>query len=244
MEGEAKKEINLIGVGLVISQFFFMIIMIVAFSGLFNEEPIRLEDTIGDSAQGLGLEEAETDGIDFYLYNAIVASSNVDNLGKIETVVRDGSMINFYDQENKIHYVNYIIDIPSLEQSYQAYHVWSDDTQNVVTGTDGLTGVMCLEPDQLIYGEFNCVSTNLDARNLIIKGMLQITKFDGFSVIAKESSGTADVKFMIQYADCDSQCVCRAASESEKQIATNKFGEFVEGLGFRLKDIDYYFDNC
>ena len=249
MENDIKKEINPVTLGLILFQAVFTIIMVVAYQNVFKYEPIKVGETLGEIEQGMNnLTEEEMGNINYHLYNAITASGAKDDLGKTKMTIREDTLIKSYDEENDVHYVNFIVDLPDLKQSYQAYHVWSDDVMNPYVSPNDSTGVICLKSDQLIYGEFNCEDTYPNMRNLLVGRFLEKNSYviGDKNLVANVDGSfqTGQLKFRVRYLTCDSQCECLPVSESEKQAAIDKFREFVNGLGFRLEDLDYQFDNC
>lgn len=72
-----------------------------------------------------------------------------------DIIVRDNSFQQNYDQTIDIYTVKFIVDIPSLSQSYLVNYQWSNKEDNIHINENG-TMVVCLPPQQLIYKEFNC----------------------------------------------------------------------------------------
>ncbi len=244
-----KYEINPITAGLILFQVVFTIVMVVAFSNVLGYEPVELGKSLGDVVGEIeGLSDADKSEINYHLYKAISKSGVEEDVGRTDSVIREGSLVNTYFEEADAHYVNFIVNLPELKQSYQVYRVWSDDVMNPYVSPNDSTGVICLKSDQLIYGEFNCEDTYSNMRNLLIGRFLYAKNYllgnDGLTVNVNGSFQTGKMKFVVHYMDCDSQCLCRAVSAAEQETALDRFGEFVRGLCFRLQDIDYQFDNC
>jgi hypothetical protein len=73
-------------------------------------------------------------------------------------IVRKESFSQKFASEHGVHTVKFIVDIPSLRQSYDVSYQWEDDGGTQYIAENG-TGVTCLAIDKLIYGDFNCVDS-------------------------------------------------------------------------------------
>ncbi|MDO5451469.1 MAG: hypothetical protein Q4F56_00045 [Candidatus Saccharibacteria bacterium] len=104
-----------------------------------------------------GLPENSLDVIESMLYDTIASNGGtLENISDSDAKVRENSMIDLYFEDINMHYVNFIIDIPSIEQSYQIFNEWSDDRTNPNYLTNMATMIMCPLKEQLIYTDFNC----------------------------------------------------------------------------------------
>jgi hypothetical protein len=64
---------------------------------------------------------------------------------------------NLQDADKQIYFTTFIVDIPSLKQSYRVNDYYSPFSADVSGLYDYTTLILCLERSELIYGEFNCV---------------------------------------------------------------------------------------
>jgi hypothetical protein len=79
------------------------------------------------------------------------------NLNVTDAVVRDDTYKQTLDDPAKqIYYTTFIVDIPSLEQSYRVEDYYSPLPAEVSGLRDYATLVLCLDKKDLIYGEFSC----------------------------------------------------------------------------------------
>ena len=245
-DGARNIEINPITAGLVILQVIFTIIMIISFQNILKYEPIDLSiDASGILGQIENLPERGQESIEYYIYKAVADNGANGNIQKNGVEIREGSLVNNYYENTNVHYVNFIADIPDVKQSYQIYYMWSDDELNQYISPNDSAGVICLNKEQLIYGDFNCTSGYKNVRESIIGQILfgysyLLPGFDNLSV----KMDTDKAKLKINYMACGSQCECKKVSESEKKAAVQGFEDFVKSLGFRPQDISYYFSNC
>ena len=73
-----------------------------------------------------------------------------------DAVIRDGTYEHGADKEANAYQTFFLIDVPSLKQTYQV-DFWAPANSRPKLG-DGLTLVECPDPSQLIYGPFKCES--------------------------------------------------------------------------------------
>lgn len=101
------------------------------------------------------LPQAEADAIYFQL-NYTLGLNGV-NRAVTDAVIRDDSYRQqITDTEHMIYETTFIIDIPSLKQSYSVIDKYSPLPMEESGLTDYTTLVLCPDADDLIYGEFQC----------------------------------------------------------------------------------------
>jgi len=89
----------------------------------------------------------------------ILRSNGVTDDNTIEDVIiRDGSYIQTFDEDVGIHVTFFLIDIPSLRQTYQVWNDWIALSDRPSNFDDGTTRVLCPDPKDLIFGEFPCTN--------------------------------------------------------------------------------------
>ena len=71
-----------------------------------------------------------------------------------DITIRDGSYSQTIDPNTMTYYTTYIVDIPSIKQSYRITDQYS--AVESYDPTSYATVVTCLDQDELIYGSFNC----------------------------------------------------------------------------------------
>ncbi|MBQ6375541.1 hypothetical protein IJJ37_01235 [Candidatus Saccharibacteria bacterium] len=236
---------------LIALQVLFTILMIVSFSSVLAYEPVQLGVEVDDIEREIdGLTENGRNVIENSIYQMVVYNSNGGSVQKTGVVVREGSLTNVYLEEFNLHYVNFIADVPVIEQSYQVYYEWSDDELNQYISPDNSVSIMCLSNDLMIYKDFDCQEKNVDRKQVIVNKMLSRYNYtlpghDSTKLlVTPEDWKNMRTKTKIEFLECDGQCACRVASSEEKNEVEAQLKEFVEGLGFRPQDIEYRFDNC
>lgn len=97
------------------------------------------------------------DFIEYSLLNTVNNNLKEDVIGKSiqDALVRDKSFSQSFNDNTKVHEVKFIVDIKSLNQSYDISYQWSETDNNTNLDEYG-TLVKCLKKDKLIYGDFKC----------------------------------------------------------------------------------------
>jgi hypothetical protein len=112
----------------------------------------------GFSERAENLPASRIELIEKNLYETIKTNvSNDDNLTVTDAVIRDGSYKqSLKDSAKQIFFTTFVVDIPSLEQSYRVNDHYSPLPVQMSGLLDYATLVLCLDEDELIYGHFDC----------------------------------------------------------------------------------------
>lgn len=148
----------LIGI-FIIFQTIFVILLIFVINKFVNTNTFKESSLpISSLKQDLqDLPENSIETIQTALYNIVAANKGtISNIENSDAKVRDGTMVNLYFEKQNMHYINFIVDIPSIQQSYQIFNEWSDDPVNQYYMTNRVTMAMCLHKEQMIYQNFDC----------------------------------------------------------------------------------------
>lgn len=70
--------------------------------------------------------------------------------------IRNGSYSRSFDDQTQILSTEFIVDIPSIKQSYRVTDIFSALPPEVTGLFDHTTNVFCLDASQLIYPPFDC----------------------------------------------------------------------------------------
>lgn len=83
-----------------------------------------------------------------------------------DAVVRDGTYNQtVIDNNNMIYQTTFIVDIPSIKQSYVIENIYSPLPKEQTGLIDYTTLVLCPASEQLIYGEFDCTDRIKEEQN-------------------------------------------------------------------------------
>lgn len=247
MENNVKQNVNIITVLLVAIEIVFLIFSAIAFKSLAIDESdvAKVEvDDIFQSIEGMPVSSGEI--IANALFDTVADNSNESNIQKSGAVIRDNTLINNYYDGLNLHYVNFIVDIPNLKQSYQIFHEWSDDNKNPYLIANNTTMVMCIaDKNKVIYEDFICKDKqNSFGKYLIVDSfklyseMLGVDPyFDGIEVVSEEqnNSDTPYNYIKIMAISC--------GDDKLKENAKKIVNEYLNSLGFSLNDFEYKIPN-
>lgn len=182
----------------IILQILFIVILIVTIFSIINQEnnPLTYNNlpTISidnPSSLGVNLPESYINKISHNLtYTVELNTDNLD-IPTSKATIRDNTMtLKEFDSANST-LLSFIVDIPSLEQSYQIYYSYpSNPNKESFLSEDTDTSlpvnpyVLCVtEKSQIIYPNFNCHSAfSSDMRYKIINNYINQISFDIFSI--------------------------------------------------------------
>lgn len=132
---------------------FVVIIIILALVNIFsNNKQEDIIDIANFKDHVTNLPSTERDNIEQALYDVVKLNNGGINEASInDATIREGSYEQSFD--NDIYSTVFIIDLPTLRQSYQITNFYSSSVQ--LTSYTMLA--TCLDENQLIYGDFECV---------------------------------------------------------------------------------------
>lgn len=94
----------------------------------------------------------------------LTVGKNVTDSTKVNSIkdvyIRKGTFVQNFNSASQVHTVSFIVDIKSLRQSYNISYQWSDNGSRKYIDEYG-TRVSCLAIDKLIYGDFDCVDSQI-----------------------------------------------------------------------------------
>ena len=198
MEETNKKEPNyLLGIFIVVQLIFFIVIGVIIVNVVNqNDEITNYEDqpkvTVeGLSANNLSLREDIIDDISHSITSMIEQNTTNLDYHTSKAIVREDSITKKEFTQRGFTALSLIVDIPSLEQSYQVYYKYPDNAANDRT-TENPSAVLCLENEtQIIYPDFKCRSSYPeDIRQRIATDYIRFMEFDDFSITLDDNDPT------------------------------------------------------
>lgn len=253
MEGQTRKIISPTIVAAIFIQIIFIIVVVLSIKQIIESNQPKLEVKVtGLTSEIRNITDNGKESIEYSIYQAISENSPTIVVDKNGVDIREGSLIEAYYEDADVHYVSFIADVPTVNQSYRVAHIWSTSGNNKYVSPNVNVAVTCLPKEQLIFGDFECNHKQdgykKDILLMIIQilhGKLKIDDDEYLSLtIAKPSDNSSDLIIRINYSSCDSMCVCKKASEADKQRALNRYNEFIRGLGYAPEDFAHYFYDC
>ena len=174
-----------------------------------------------------GLSELEIKDIQKKLFKVVSDNTPKIETEKVEAIIRnDDTHMHTFD--GKSTYLNMLIDIPSLEQTYEVIY-----SSNAVIDPDISTFVLCLEQDAgKIYENFDCKSSDSGSiRRTIVSAYLKYFRFEYFSAYISPD-------------DPDKIIISPSVTYNNSQATKDKYIEEVkasiESLGMPSSIYDYY----
>ena len=217
-----------------ILQFFILIIIIFLVSRLNKEESNIPSLTIANFASNIeGLPRESIEPIQASLYN-VVNQNNNNIVDDTSVIIRKDSLVNHYFEQQKIHYVNLIVDIPSLEQSFQIFHEWPEknDYTNQYYMINRATMAMCVSPGDAIYQESTCEDAySNNGQRTIVSEFIKYFTFDYFNAYAKDYDLYKTIfinPIMFDY------------NESEKESFIQETKGAIKSLGISTEIFEYH----
>ncbi len=140
--------------------FIVLIVVSVAIYELFlQRNPYGRQIKIDNlSSYYPDIPEERRDSIFATLFRVVSENTNQDEkIPKRGALVRKGTNHFTFDEKTGVTYIDFIVDIESLQQSYNVQYEWADNVENEInlSGYQGL--VTCIkDPELIIYKDFKC----------------------------------------------------------------------------------------
>lgn len=214
-------------------QIIFIIVLIVIFSNLnkdtYTPANIPISYLNDDLAE---LPENSVNVIESMLYDSIASNGGtLDSISNSDARVRENSMVDIYFEDIDMHYINFIVDISSIQQSYQVFNEWSDDRTNPNYLIDMATMIMCLPKEQIIYSDHNCKDKfNHNGQKILVSKFISHFDFGYFTPSFKEGNLSTVYINPISF----------NASESVKRSYIQKTKDAISSLGITPDIFEYH----
>lgn len=179
----------------VILQIVFLIILGVVLGNLSNEnqgnltgeayEESRPQLTIENLAKSVDfLSGDDISNIQKTLFDKIMDNNNSLKASDVKADVREGTVRTFEADGIGMNLLSFIVDVPSLEQSYQVFYEYADKELEL----ENPTSVLCLDNwSEKRYDNFSCRgSGDDDTRRGVVAMYLGGAEFNDFAVSMDE----------------------------------------------------------
>lgn len=249
MESEHKVyQINPIIAIAVFLQILFIIFIIVTINGVLNSQDDVAKIDIGNYSSisdGVIIDNSDDINVetDFKLDDTkksviggliyqIALLNNVDNISNNKAAIRADSVHYEYIEDLKIYFLNFIVDLEDLGQSYRIVYRWADEYPNENVPTNEPAMAFCLHKDELIYENFNCKdSYNNYGESLVVYDLLRYKDFSNFTV------GLSGDIYKGEALNIHINTISN--EESFVSSAISEVSEYLSSLGFNLNDFEY-----
>ena len=237
IEKNGSKRLSPIATAFIIAQIVLFIVIIATVIWI-NTDKVPDNDvtryekipelTIKDLSQKASiLTERDIKDIQKKVFQIVSENTKSIDIDKVELVIRNGET-HAQTFRNNSKYVSMIVDIPSLEQSYQVFY-----STNAVIDPNISTFVLCLDDSiKKVYPDFKCKSSDDESiKHTIVSSYLRYFSFEYFSAYIKPD----DPKTIII-----SPSVTYNNSEETKAKYVEEVKESIKSLGLRPDVYEYY----
>lgn len=246
MQPENKIQINPFIIIGIFFEIIFIIFTITTLKNLLTKEQVQTTvETNGNFLQDQNIPKNAINIIEQGIYQSIALNStNSETIQKQDLDIRENSFIFNSLKTLNIQYVNFIVDIPSKEQSYKVFYEWSDDKNNQYIYPNNSLFIMCPSSEEVFYDNFNCIDRyNGHAPNIIMyyefkKFKNSIPEYNDVLISYTSEPWKDDFSFVIKPVKCDGQCEILKDTES-KEKSLQAFKDFINKFGFSLNDLNY-----
>lgn len=236
MEEQSQNTLNVKQVIIIFASIILIVFISLLALTIYNAvKPNPYGDSIPiDGLSNLGIPEDDQDHITANLYETIKSNLAADIDVPVSGVkIRNDSIQSSYDKDEKIHTVDFIVDIDSIQQSYNIHVEWHDSKKYV----DGYPYVItCLnESQEIIYPEFACSDDFSSTDFEIIIGNLPYygKTENGYEYTIRIQEYTDGEKYLeVDVDSCGDQTTMDEALKSAKT--------WVQSLGIDEDSFPYY----
>lgn len=178
------------------------------------------------------LPDTSVQPIESALHDAVILNNDiVFDVKKSDTKIREGTLVNRYFEKQNIHYINFVVDIPSLEQSYQIFHEWTDDYTNPNYLINRATMAMCVPEKLATYSDFECIDNyDNDGQKQIVSEFIKYSDFQYFTPFIKQQDYNGTVYINPINLDADKET-------TEEYV--NQTKEYIDSLGISSDIFNY-----
>lgn len=233
---EPTKKTNHIIAIAIIAQIVFLVFAIITLKNLLSTDSEVAKIGINNyssvpNLSAFNLDDTKKSVIEGSL-NQIVALNTTGSVSKYNAKIREGSAYSLYVKDIDIHYLNLIIDLDDLKQSYRLIYRYADSYPNPSAPENDPAIFFCLDESELIYGEFNC-SDNYpkNIKDRVLYEMVKRKTFSNFTVgLLGDVYKNETLSFHLNTINDDRATLNSAISE---------LSNYLSSLGFNLNDYEY-----
>lgn len=188
--------------------------------------------TSNTQEQNFSLSDIDKKTIESNIYD-IVSINNKGDIANNGAKIREGSVRRAYIEDLNAHFINFIVDIENLKQSYRFAWLWGGNSSKQQEPIVTFLMTFCLKDDEMIYGDFNC-KDNYNGHGLDIAAYNLIRRhvFDNFSTKLNDVLQEKQLRITIQLFP---------GEEITEETATQELSNYLSELGFNLDDFKYDF---
>ena len=219
---------------LIIVVTYIILSTVIVFIFIYLNKPYSGQQTNINNLPTKNLNSRSIENIKYSLYRIIKYNNpSIDPSSLTDVNVRENSYTDNYDEKNQIYTIAFLVDIPSLLQTYEVNHQWSPN-KNADLDEWG-SNVSCPTEAQLIYPAFDCqdMFTQMAGSNDPIMKILPYygPRFRITATTADNKVTSVDIKLLI----CIDSEIPAYKAEAEKWLTKN---------GIDIKNYNLKFTSC
>lgn len=158
------------------------------------------------------------------LYQTVSLNTDTNfNLANSGAIIRQDSIIETQIADLNMNYLNFIIDVPDANQSYQVVYEWSPDKNNPYILPNNPLYVMCLPDSESCKDSYNG-----HGNDYVLYNILSYYPFDNFSV--NPTLANDHLYLNINLPD---------GEPTTKNNALSTIKSFIKSLGFNSDNFEY-----
>lgn len=248
MENSPNIKINPMIASAVVVQIIFMVLATISLVNILNNnEPVIAKVSVDDysavnttktSSESSSktppmIDDTKKSVIESELFDTVALNlSDTQNIQNFGAKIREGSVVNTYLNEAKAYLLNFIVDLPDLQQSYRIVYRWADSYPNKFVPSNYPVAAFCLASRDLIYGDFNCQDDYSGlGDDQVVQSLLENHTFSNFTVgILGDAYDGEPLSLSINTISED---------QSVKSAAVAEISDYLRPLGFNLDDYEY-----
>ena len=217
-----------------VAEIVFLIIAGVIIKDLFTPKTKVNKIGIDNYANvnlNVNLDDAQKSVVEGELAKIVSLNNTDSSTLSYGAEIREGSVHDVFIDDLAIHFLNFIIDVKELGQSYQVIYRWADRYPNPNVPTNNSAMIFCPRQDKQIDQNFNCRDDyNGNGESIVAYQVLRNQLFGSF-LTGIEGNDTDGIK-KIYISPMDSE-------EATKDNAIKTLRDWLANLGFNLDDYQY-----
>lgn len=231
--------LNPVNIVLIIVELSFLMIIGFIFASVINDDDVNFGVVVENTRSIDEIPSGVRDSVSVALYNIVsLNTEDGQNVNVSGAFVRDGTMVrrhfdNNDESEPGFETVSFVVDIPSLEQSYWVQYEKSDEYDEEDSENDWtvVPTVTCLLDSEKKFNNFVCNSQLGEfERNRIAANYLGYASFEDFYAYIDEGD-LSRIKIVSRFYE-------HSPEQDAKYVEEVK--EFVESLGIPVELFEYY----
>lgn len=195
---------------------------------------ILSNNNILSNNQGLdfALNDADKHTIESTIYDAVLLNDkgSIANRG---AKIREGSARHVYIKNLSAFFLDFIVDIEDIGQSYHFAWLGGGDSSGQNLPEVVFLMAFCPKEDELIYGDFSCKDEyNGHGLDIVAYNLIRRYPFNSFSTELSDVYAGYPLKITIQL---------YPGEDSTEEIAVQELSTYLSDLGINLNDFEYDF---